>query len=108
MEELILEILEELKIELSIYSEVHLKLLESKMHSAKREVERARKYPKYYTEEMIEEDLIDYISNIKSLVIYDFRHVGAEGELSHSEPGISRSFIERKECFAGIVPLCKF
>lgn len=107
MEELMLDILEELKIELGLEKEKDIKLLESKLRSAKREVQSKRKYPEYYNSIWVNNDLLNYASNIKELAMFDYVTIGAEKELSHNENGTSRSYDDRNKCFSGIVPLCK-
>ncbi len=41
---------------------------------------------------------------IKDLVLYDWNHIGAEGETSHSENGISRAWNPRENILREIVP----
>ncbi len=106
METLMNEILEDLIAELNLSKEQDKKILSSKIKNATREIRRDRSYPVRYTEEMIATDLGNYYSNIRELALYDFNQVGAEGQTSHSENNISRSWKDRSECKAGIVAIC--
>lgn len=105
MEELMEEILEDLKIELSLTKEFDINILSSKVKNAVREIRRDRNYPTAYTDEMIASDLEVYYSNIRELALYDFNQAGAEGQTSHSENNISRAWKSRLECKAGIVAI---
>lgn len=101
------EIMEDLKAELSIDPTFNETLLLSKVKNALREVKRARKYPTYYTEEQIQNDMYDYFSNIRNIALYDYNQIGGEFQQSNSEPGNSRTYMERDKLFAGIIPLSR-
>lgn len=58
-----------------------------------------------YSDELIEKDLLNYKSQIYNVSEYDFSHIGAPHETSHSENSVNRSWIERSKLFAGIIPL---
>lgn len=105
MEELMEEILEDLKTELSLTKESDINILSSKIKNAVREIRRDRNYPTTYTDEMIASDLEIYYPNIRELALYDFNQFGAEGQTSHSENNISRSWKSRSECKAGVVTI---
>lgn len=107
MEELMNEILEDLKTELSLKKDSDINILSSKVKNAVREIRRDRNYPVAYTDEMIASDLEIYYSNIRELALYDFNQVGAEGQTSHSENGTSRTWKSRLECKSGIVAIGK-
>ena len=51
-----------------------------------------RNYPESFTENKIEKDMHMYLSTLAMAVVDIMAKVGAEGELSHSENGISRSY----------------
>lgn len=110
-EEMREEIIEELKAELSEDGEAldatALKLLESKVRGAIREVRATRRYPSSYTAEMIDADMEKYYSNAKNLALYDFNHIGIEFQVGSSENGISRTYAERESMFSGVIPLGK-
>lgn len=95
------------ELEETIPDEVNKEVLASKVRNAIREVKRARRYPSHYTEEMINEDLENYISNIEGLALYDYNQVGAEGESSHNESGVNRTWKSRNTNFNGIIPIAR-
>lgn len=101
---LLADLTEELKNE-PTFNEVALK---AKINSAIREVRGLRKYPSTYTQEQIESDLSNHYSNIRNVALYDYNMIGAEWESNHNENGISRSFVDRKSLFHGIMPIAKF
>ena len=107
MEELLKEILEDLTIELKNDSNLDSDILSVKVKGAIRDVVERRRYQTHHTEEFIHEDMKNYYSNIKRLSLYDYNQVGAEGQISHSENGINRSWAEREKCLDGIVPFAK-
>ena len=82
-------------------------LLRSKINSSYREVVRARKYPKTYTEAEIEEDMKDYFSNIEDIARYDYNSVGSEGLSSYSADGTSIHFKDRDKLFYGVYPIVR-
>lgn len=104
MEELMSEIIEELKIEMNIDEESDVRILAMKTKSAIREVRMAFNFKEYHTEEFIQSELMKHIQNIKNLVMYDYAKIGAENESSHSEKNINRVYESRRSCFKGIVP----
>lgn len=106
MEKLQQEILEDLKTELGLTGESDVAILSSKIKNALREVRQKRNYQKHHSEEFIAEDLEWFYSNIRELALYDFNQCGAEGQISHSENGVSRAWKDRKECLNGIVAFC--
>lgn len=91
----------------TIPDEVNKEVLASKVRNAIREVKKARRYPSHYTEEMINEDLENYISNIEGLALYDYNQVGAEGESTHNESGVNRTWKSRNTNFNGIIPIAR-
>ena len=102
------ELIEDLTAELQITDKLfNASLLEIKVRNAIKEVKRARNYPSHYTEEMIDDDMERFYSQIRNIALYDYEQIGAENETSHSENNISRSFIDRDKLFAGILPLAK-
>lgn len=102
------EVLNDLEIELNGEATYNSEQLKKKVKNAIAEVRRARKYPSSYTDEQIQADLYGYYSNIYNIALYDYNQIGAEGEQSHSENGISRSYIDRDKLFAGITPFARF
>ena len=102
------ELIADLMLELSSEPTFNADALKQKVVGAIREVKRARKYPSYYTDEQIQTDLYEYYSNIRNIALYDYNKIGAEGETSHSENGVNRSYADRNKLFAGIIPISKF
>lgn len=81
--------------------------IKQKVVNAIREVKNARKYPSYYTDDVIAKDLNNYYMNIRSIALYDFAQIGAPFEESHSENSVSRSWMERAKLFNGVIPISK-
>lgn len=59
------------------------------------------------TDEEISEDINRYYTQCMNVARYDYNQIGAEGEQSHSENGISRTYIERNRLWSGVVPFAK-
>lgn len=106
MEPLVNEILEDLTTELGLTEESDLAVLSSKIRNAYREVKRARNYQSGHTQEFIDRDMENFYSNIRELALYDFNQIGAEGQVSSVENGISRTYKSRRECFDGVFAFC--
>lgn len=101
------ELIADLTTELSGNPTFDSSALTQKVINAIKEVKRARKYPSYYTDEQIEVDLYEYYSNVRNLALYDYNMIGAEFEKSHNENSTSRSWMDRKELFNGVLPLLR-
>ena len=104
--ETIIAILESLKITLDVTETKDIAILTEILNDAISEIKDARKYPSDMDASKIEEDLLNYIPNIKKLTKYDYNQVGAEMQKSHSENGVSRNYEDRRKCFDGVVPYC--
>ena len=104
---MIREIVDELTTELQISEGDRFNpvLLESKVKAAYRDVRTARKYPKSYTEAAIESDMEDYFSQVRDIAMYDYNQIGAEGQTSYSQDGVSVHYVERNKLFAGVLPI---
>lgn len=102
------ELIADLTIELSSEPTFNADILKQKVIGAIREVKRARKYPSYYTDEQIQTDLYEYYSNIRNIALFDYNQNGIEFQISSSENGISRTYMDRKKLFSGIIPLSNF
>lgn len=59
------------------------------------------------TDEEIEADIENYYTQCMNVARYDYNQLGAEGEESHSENGISRKYVSRGQLWAGVVPFAK-
>lgn len=56
------------------------------------EFKRVRNYPSSYTEEQIVNDMKKHLNTIAIAVVEVFNKQGAEGQTSHGENGISRTY----------------
>ena len=101
------ELINDLTLELGAEPTFNANALRQKVISAIREVRIARKYPLYYTETQIVTDLYSFYSNMRNIALYDYNKIGAEFEQSHNENSVSRSFVDRKSLFVGIIPLTR-
>lgn len=106
MDKLIGEIFSELIIELN--SEIGTgsdeMILRSKINGAYKAVKRERNYQEHHSQEFIDADMNDMSDIIKELALYDWNHIGGEGEISHSENGISRTWHDRKDILLKVTP----
>lgn len=106
MEELLKELQTDLEAELA--SELHTDsdkaLLSSKIKGAYREIKGKRNYQEHHTEEFIHSDMEKMYSLIKYLALYDWNHIGGEGETAHSENGNSRTWHSRDEILRKVIP----
>lgn len=82
-------------------------VIKQKVVNAIREVRQARRYPSYYTDDVIEKDIYNYYTNIRNIALYDFAQIGAPFEESHNENSVSRSWMDRAKLFNGILPIVK-
>lgn len=99
------EVFAELKIELQNENDFDEDALGVKVKGAIREVKQRRNYGvTNYTEEQINADLYGFYSNIMNIARYDYNQIGAEGEKSHTENGLTRSYVDRKNLFSGVIP----
>lgn len=104
-QELISEIIADLTVELENENDFNEDLLANKVRSAVREVITARRYPAYYTEETINQDLVFYYSNIRNIAMFDYNQIGVEGQTEHLENETRRTYVSRNSLFYGILPL---
>ena len=59
------------------------------------------------TDEEIEADIERYYTQCMNVARYDYNQLGAEGEETHSENGISRKYVERGRLWSGVVSYAK-
>lgn len=109
--EMLDEIFENLKAEIGAdeaqADKLNESLLKSKIQGAFRDVKRARNYPKSCSPEWINEDMLDYYSNIESIARYDYNSVGSEGLSSYSADGTSIHYNDRDKLFYGVYPIAR-
>mgnify|MGYP004535746975 CR=1 FL=1 len=79
-------------------------LLSSKIKGAYLTVKRKRNYQEHHTDDFIDKDMESMYDIIKELAMYDWNHIGAEGETSHGENGISRSWNPRTNILREVIP----
>ena len=101
------ELIADLTTELSGEPTFDASILKQKVVNAIREVKITRKYPSYYPSDLVDKDLYEFYSNIRNIALYDYNTIGSEGQQSHSENGISRSYVDRRTLFNGILPLSR-
>ena len=107
MDEMIAAIIDDLTTELQDTPDFNVNLLTLKVNGAVRDVIRARAYPDGVKDLGIEDDIINYRSQIENIARYDYTQIGVEYEASHSENGISRTWGTRERLFAGIIPVSR-
>lgn len=106
MEALLEELMEDLSSELEedLHGSSDEVLLLSKIKGAYRAVKRKRNYQDHHTQDFIDKDMESMYDIIKELAVYDWNHIGGEGETSHSENGTSRTWQPRNDILANIIP----
>ena len=83
-------------------------VLAIKVRAVVRELQTIRAYEySGMTDEEIEADINRYYTQCMNVARYDYNQLGAEGEESHSENGISRKYIDRGKLWCGVVPFAK-
>lgn len=80
-------------------------LLQSKVDAAIADVKAARNYPASYSEDKINSDIERYYSTIRSVALFDYNQVGAEGQSSYSADGTSIHYLNRNSLFKGVLPI---
>ena len=60
-----------------------------------------------FNDDEIADDLWNYYSVIFNVALYDYNMIGAEGEKSHSENGVSRSYESREKLFNSVHPFVR-
>ncbi len=101
------DVFESLKIELEITEgdKFNSTLLESKINAAYEDVKMARCYPSSYADAAIIADMERYYSAIRSIALFDYNQVGAEGQSSYSADGTSIHYLSRDKLFKGVLPI---
>ena len=78
------------------------RLLRSMVDRAYRDVKKARHYPKSYTSAMIDNDMLEYESNIEAIAEYDYDKAGGHAMTQYSADGTSIHYIDRNQLFEGV------
>ena len=88
--------------------EVLTDVLAIKVKAVVRELLNIRQYEHSgMTDAEIEADINRYYTQCMNVARYDYNQLGAEGEATHNENGISRSYIDRGKLWSGVVPFAK-
>ena len=83
-------------------------VLAVKVKAVVRELLNIRNYEQSgMTDAEIEADINRYYTQCMNVARYDYNQLGAEGEETHNENGISRKYIERGRLWSGAVPFAK-
>lgn len=98
------EIINDLTTELCNEESFNQSVLAVKVKLAVREIMSKRNYKATtWTEADILDDLMtNYYSTITNVARFDYNQLGAEGEISHSENGVSRAYVDRDTLFKGV------
>ena len=97
------EVVTELTVELKDEDSFNADLLRIKVKNAVRELRMKRNYTATsMTDEQILTDMYNYYSVILNVARYDYNQVGVEGEQSHSENSVSRTWVSRDDLFKGV------
>ena len=88
--------------------EVLTNVLSVKVKAVVRELLNIRNYEQSgMTDIEVEADIERYYTQCMNVARYDYNQLGAEGEDTHTENGISRRYIERNKLWSGVVPFAK-
>lgn len=102
------ELVADLKTELKNDPNFDEDILKVKVKNAIRDVRQRRNYgAATYKEDKIAEDLESYYSVIRSVALYDYNQIGAEGQVSHDENSVNRVWVDRNKLFNGVVAFVK-
>lgn len=104
IEELTTEVISDLTTELSSEPGFDSNVLAVKVKNVIKEVIARRNYKvTTFTDDEIATDLnFYYYATIHDLALYDYNKIGAEGESSHSENGISRHYVDRDKLLGSV------
>jgi len=89
-------------------TEVLADVLNVKIKAVVRELLTIRNYEcSGMTDEEVQTDIERYYTQCMNVSRYDYNQLGAEGEDTHNENGISRKYIDRNKLWSGVVPFAK-
>lgn len=99
------EIVNDLTTELNTDPSFDKNVLAVKVRVAVKELIEMRNYfATSMTDEQIENDIERFYPQVMNVARYDYNMTGAEGEISHSENGIQRMYVDRNTFWRGVVP----
>lgn len=103
------EIIAELTVELKDDPAFDANILKVKVNDAYRKVKSRKCYENTsYSEKQIEKDLYNrHFQDIKDIALYNYGKDGADFQISHSENGVSRSWITEDEVLGNISAFVK-
>ena len=107
-QELIEEVVADLTIELNSDADFSENILRVKVKAAIREFKNRRNYIATSMDETaIGEDMEQFYSTILDVSRYDYNQRGVEGQLAHSDNGVSRTWQERNKLWMNVHPFLK-
>lgn len=83
-------------------------VLEVIVKTVVREFIQRREYPESFSENSIADDLNKYYATILKVSEYDYNQIGIEGQVGHSENGVSRTYIDRNSLFSDVYKYVRF
>ena len=100
-------VIESLKTELEVTEgeKFNEQLLISKVNNAYAEVKMTRNYPSTYSESAIDDDMEKFYTSIRSIAMYDYNQIVAEGQTSYSSDGTSIRYLNRDKLFHDVIPI---
>lgn len=82
-------------------------LIEQLIEQSRQEIISLRNYPSSYTQEQIDNDMTKYENVIVNLTVYDHSQAGENYMASMNEGGVNRTWKNRNDLLAGVIPLVK-
>ena len=82
-------------------------LIEQLIEQSRQEIISLRNYPGSYTQEQIGNDMTKYENVIVNLTVYDHSQAGENYMASMNEGGVNRTWKNRNDLLAGVIPLVK-
>ena len=67
-----------------------------------------REYPESMSADRILDDMRGYYATLFKVCEYDYNMMGAEGESSHSENGVNRTYVDRNSLFNDVFKFVRF
>lgn len=106
--QIVQDVIADLSIEFRSEPTFDVDVLAAKVRNVVREAKMRRNYiATSYTDLQIEDDLYNMYSTIVDVSRFDYNKVGAEGEDSHSENGVSRTYRDRDSLWGSVHPFVK-